>query len=133
MINDIWPQRSLKVILCLKINFFLDIFQGRFRSLVRGVRDGKRTEAIIFGTPCQFFATPLQGSANFNRGVPTNNPQTYKQRANIWLTYCYISSSQDVSLTFLPKHIAQIHFNFHLKELLLKLAVIWVIIEGVLL
>ena len=48
--------------------------------LVRGVRGGE----------LNIFVTPLQGGANFFRGVPTIiNPQTYKQRADIWHTYCY--------------------------------------------
>ena len=33
----------------------------------------------------------------FLLGVPTINPQKYKQRADIWLIYCYISSYQDIS------------------------------------
>ena len=60
--------------------------KGGLRVLVRGMRGGERSELKIFGTP------------------PTINPQTYKQRADTWLTYCYISSYQDKSLPFLLKH-----------------------------
>ena len=57
--------------------------QGRFQDSHRGVRDGERSEPKIFGTPLSIFGTPLQGGASFNRGVPTINPQAYKQRADI--------------------------------------------------
>ena len=72
--------------------------RGGFSVLVRGVADSERSEPKIFATPLSIFATPLQGGGKFYRGVATINPQTYKQRADIWLSYCYI------------------HFNFHLKE-----------------
>ena len=96
----IWYQKVLKK--------SSDLNRGGFRVLVRGVRGVERSKP-------KFFGTTLPGGAIFYRAEPTINPQTYKQRADIWLTYCYTSSSQDISLP-IYQHIAPIHFNFHLKE-----------------
>ena len=74
----------------LTTTFFRSI-RGGFSVLVRGLADSERSEPKIFATPLWIFTTPC-------RGVATFNPLTYKHRADIWLTYCYI------------------HFNFHLKE-----------------
>ena len=52
-------------------------------------------------------------------GMPTINPQTYKQRADIWFTYCYMSYSQYISFSLLPKHCTY-YFNFHIKEYLIN-------------
>ena len=73
------------------------VSQGGFRVLVRGLQGGERSELKIFGLLVNF------GGANFYRGLPSIHPQTYKQRADIRLTYCYVSSSQDISFSFLPK------------------------------
>ena len=69
--------------------------RGGFSVLVRGVADSERSEPKIFATPLWIFTTPLQGVGKFYRGVATFNPLTYKHRADIWLTYCYVSSSLD--------------------------------------
>ena len=58
--------------------------------------------------PCEFSPPPC-------RGVSKINPQTYKHRADIWLTYCYISSSLDISSPFRQKH-CKYSLYFSLKE-----------------
>ena len=71
------------------------------------------------------FWHPLQWCAKFYRGMTTINTQTYKQRADIWLTYCYISSSQVIRLSFLPKHCTNLlKFSF-IKQIIIKLSLVW--------
>ena len=52
----------------------------------------------------RLLAPSCRGVPNLTGVVPTINLQTYWQRADIRLIYCYKSSSQDISLHFLPKH-----------------------------
>ena len=81
----------------------------------------------------KFFATPLQGGAIFFRGVRTIDLQTYKQRADIWLTYIYIYGVIYHLLKILACIFTKtLHiFNFILfkrvliKKILIKFSLVW--------
>ena len=96
---------NLSILKVRKFQIFISDLQGRFQSLG-------------------------QGDANFYRGVPTIIPHIYKQRADIWLSYCYMYIIfSRIKLAFftktLPKHI---HFSFYLNEQLsnrLSLNCLW--------
>ena len=83
------------------------------------------SEGCKVNPPVNFYI-PLQEGANFFRGVPTINQHTYKQMADIWLTYCYISSSQDISLPFHQN--ISLEFSFKralIKQIIIKLYLVW--------